>query len=124
MQNSKQLAALIGPVLVAITLSEIVNAHIWIAVTAPVTYQAGVLAFVAGISIVRAHNLWPMSWPVTITLVGWFGIFAGLIRMFATDMAQEAVRNQSTALGFEIALLVIGILLTFKAYGPGRDRNE
>ncbi len=124
MPNSKQLAGLVGPILAAITLSEIVNPHIWTAVTGPVIYQAGMLAFVAGFSIVRAHNYWTTGWPVMITLVGWFGIFGGLGRMFATESALQAARNTSVAFAFEIVLLVIGLFLTFKAYGPGATRGS
>ncbi len=124
MTNSRQLAGLIGPVLVAITLSEIVNPHIWTAVTAPVVYQAGLLAFVAGLSIVRVHNCWTIGWPVTITLVGWLGIFAGLFRMFAPESAQQAARNASVAFAFETVLLAAGLFLIFKAYGSGRARGN
>ncbi len=121
MANSKYIAGLVGPTLIAVTLSEIVNPDIWRAVTAPVTYQAGLLAFVASLSIVRAHNRWMIGWPVVLTLVGWFGVLGGLGRMFATEAAQQSAGDASTALAMEVALLAVGLFLTFKAYAPDRD---
>ena len=66
MAESKQIAGLVGPILVVVTLSEIVNPRVWDTVSAPDTYQAGLLAFVAGFSIVRAHNRWTAGWPVVL----------------------------------------------------------
>ena len=45
-------------------------------------YLNGTLLFVAGLSIVRAHNQWKADWPVLVTLMGWFAIVGGLFRMF------------------------------------------
>src|ERR1039458_1260312 len=57
----------------------------------PVTYLVGILLFVAGLAIVRAHNRWIRGWPVLVTLVGWAAIFGGLFRMLAPE-AQRAFR--------------------------------
>jgi prepilin signal peptidase PulO-like enzyme (type II secretory pathway) len=116
MADSKYIAGLVGPTLIAVTLSEIVNPDIWRAVTAPDTYQAGLLAFVGGLAIVRAHNIWTLRWPVVLTLVGWFGVAGGLARMVATEAARQSAGDASTALGMEAALLGVGLFLTFKAY--------
>jgi hypothetical protein len=117
MTNSKHIAGLIGPTLIAITISEAMNSHIWATVPATHTYLAGVLLFVAGLSIVRAHNLWMGGWPVMVTLMGWFFILGGLFRMFAPEIAQQSVQNTSTVFVLQMVLLAIGIFLTFKAYG-------
>jgi hypothetical protein len=90
MPDSKSIAGLVGPVLAAVTLSEILNAGIWRGVSAPVVYQAGLMAFVAGFAIVRVHNVWTWGWPVLLTLVGWFFIAGGLARMFFTEAARQA----------------------------------
>jgi hypothetical protein len=121
MAESRQIAGLVGPILVVVTLSEIVNPRVWDTVSAPDTYQAGLLAFVAGFSIVRAHNRWTAGWPVVLTMVGWFGVVAGIGRMFATQMALNSAANPSTAMALEVLLLAIGLFLSFKAFGktPG-----
>lgn len=82
----------------------------------PHVYLNGTLLFVAGLAIVRAHNSWTRNWPVLITLVGWMALFAGLARMAAPLSAQEAGRHASVLYGTLVALLVIGVVLTFKAY--------
>jgi len=120
--RSTQLAGLIGPTLIALTISEAMNARIWSANTAPGTYLAGTLWFVAGLSIVRAHNRWVRRWPVVVTLVGWFVLLFGLFRMFAPELAQRGAADASTALAGQIALLLVGIFLTFKAFRPGSRR--
>ncbi len=72
------------------------------------------LLFVAGLAIARVHNRWTTGWPVLVTLVGWFGVAAGLGCMVATELAQQSA---SLALAFEVALFGVGVFLTFKAYG-------
>ncbi len=116
MTSSKSIAGLVGPTLIAITASEMINPDIWAAVPAPVTYQAGTLLFVAGLAIVCAHNQWTWNWPVMVTLVGWVAIGGGLFRMFAPALAQRSVQNAGAVLAVQIALLAIGIILTFNAY--------
>jgi hypothetical protein len=122
MTNSKRVAGLVGPTLVAIAASEMINPDIWSAVTAPVTYQAGTLLFVAGLAIVSAHNRWTWSWPVIVTLVGWFAMGGGLFRMFAPALAQRGAQNAGAVLAVQIALLAIGLVLTFKAVRRDGDR--
>jgi hypothetical protein len=124
MANSKRIAGLVGPTLVAIATSEMVNPDIWSAVPAPVTYQAGTLAFVAGLAIVSAHNRWTWGWPtVIVTLVGWLAIGGGLFRMFAPALAQRSAQNAGAVLAVEIALLAIGIVLTFQAFRRHGDTS-
>jgi hypothetical protein len=69
MGHSKQLAGLIGPTLIVLAASEAQNLHIWAADIAPLTYLNGTLLFIAGLAIVRTHNLGTCAWPVLIVLV-------------------------------------------------------
>lgn len=116
MANSKHLAGLIGPSIVAVTISETVNIHIWAGNTAAGVYLNGAILFVAGLAIVRAHNLWVRSWPVLITLTGWLVMLLGLFRMFFPELQLEAAKHTS-AVSVEIMFVVVlGIFLTYKAY--------
>jgi hypothetical protein len=74
------------------------------------------LLFVAGLAIVRVHNLWIRGWPVLVTLIGWFLMLAGLARMAAPISAQQAGQNSAALYGSMIVLFAIGVVLTFKAY--------
>jgi hypothetical protein len=49
--------------------------------------------------------------------VGWFATLAGLGRMAAPVSTQQAGQSASIVYGSLIALLAIGIVLTFKAFG-------
>jgi hypothetical protein len=88
MANSKMLAALIGPTFMALGGMLLLNEDmigrlvhdtgegpLLVAVT-------GMLLFIAGIAIVRVHNVWVKGWPVVVTVIGWFGMLSGLARMF------------------------------------------
>jgi len=123
MTNSKHLAKLIGPTLIALIISEIINPNIWATVPVTQTYLAGALWFIAGLAIIRSHNRWTLSWSVMITFVGWFAIICGLGRMFFPDFVQqsESAQSASVILSLQIVLLAIGIILTFNAYRRGYD---
>ncbi len=118
MTNSKQIAGLIGPTLVAVGASEAINFRIWASNIAPLIYLNGVLLFVAGFSIVRVHNRWTRGWPVMVTLVGWVGILAGLFRMFFPELGRQGAQSLVTVIASAVITSAIGIFLTFKAYGP------
>jgi hypothetical protein len=120
MLNSKRIAGLVGPTIVAMTASEfpLVQPHLYDAQIPPVVYLSGVLMFVGGLAIVRAHNHWARDWTVLVTLSGWFFLVLGLFRMFAAGLYRRGSANTSTAvfMVLEGILLVIGLIMTFKAY--------
>jgi hypothetical protein len=120
MTNSKRIAALVGPTIVAMVVSEfpLVQPHLYDAQIPPVVYLSGVLMFVAGLSIVRAHNHWSRDWTVLVTLSGFFFVVLGLFRMFAAGSYQRGAANTSTTvlMVLEGILLVVGLIMTFKAY--------
>jgi hypothetical protein len=121
MPNSAYIARLLGPALIGITVAEWINLDIFTAAIGPSfathVYLNGTLLFIAGLVIVRAHIVWPRRWPVLITLVGWFAVVGGLIRMGTPLSAQRAGQSASVVYASLIALLAIGIVLTFKSYG-------
>jgi hypothetical protein len=125
MTNSKSIAGLIGPTIVAMIVSEfpLVQPHLYDAQIPPVVYLSGVLMFVAGLAIVRAHNRWARDWTVLITLSGWFGIVLGLFRMFAAGLYQRSAGDTSATvfMVLEGVLFVCGLIMTFKAYSRDAD---
>jgi len=120
MVSSKRIAGLVGPTVVAILASEfpLVQPHLYDAQIPPVVYLSGVLMFVGGLAIVRAHNDWTGDWTVLITLSGWFCLALGLFRMFAASLYQRGAANTGTTvfMVLEGILLVAGLIMTFKAY--------
>lgn len=120
MANSKQIAGLLGPALVAMLVSEfpLVQPHLYDSQTPPVVYLSGVLMFVAGLAVVRAHNLWSRNWTVLVTLTGWFFLVLGLVRMFAASQYKLAAEEASSALfmALEGVLLLVAIVITYHGY--------
>ena len=116
MANSKNIAGLLGPSIVAITISEMANIHIWAGNTAAGVYLNGGLLFIAGLAIVRAHNLWVRRWPLLVTLTGWALMLLGLFRMFFPELQLEAAKNTSAVTIEILPVLALGIFLTYKAY--------
>ncbi len=120
MANARQVGALVGPAMVAVLVSELplIQPHLYDAQIPPLVYLSGVLLFVAGLAIVRAHNVWARNWTVLVTLSGWFFLVLGLVRMFAASQYQQAA-SATRPLIFMVlegGLLLVGLTITFKAY--------
>lgn len=120
MANSRNIAGLLGPTMIAIAVSEALNLRMLTSFIgpshAPLVYLNGTLLFVAGLSIVRVHNVWTRGWPLLVTVVGWFVLLLGLARMFAPVSVQEPARSTTGVYGLLLVMLVVGVLLTFHAY--------
>jgi uncharacterized membrane protein YhaH (DUF805 family) len=120
MTNSVRIAGLLGPTLIAVAVTEALNLRAMTAVAASsvvhVVYLNGTLLFVAGLAIVRAHNLWVRGWPILVTLIGWLLMVAGLARMAAPEAAQESVGDTAALYPLLAVILAIGAFLSFKAY--------
>ena len=128
MATSRQIAGLAGPTIVAMIISEfpLVQPHLYDAQIPPVVYLSGVLMFVAGLAIVRAHNRWVWDWTVLVTLTGWFSGASA-----CSECSRRACINVGAAntpstvfMALEGILLLCGIVLTFKAYGRREPRGR
>jgi uncharacterized membrane protein HdeD (DUF308 family) len=121
--RSRQIAGLAGPTLLAALVSEfpVVQPHLYDSQIPPVVYLSGVLMFIAGLAIVRAHNVWTRRWNVLVTLTGWFFLVLGLVRMFAASQYRQATQATSSAvfMALEVILLIIALILTYQGYRRG-----
>ena len=124
--RSRSIAAIVGPTLIVMVLSELKfwNPTLYDTQIVPLVYLSGILFFIAGLTIVHKHNLWVWGWQITITVIGWLGISLGLLRMFFPQMYKAQFKNDNFALIVEISLILIGIFLTFKAYSPMKKQGE
>lgn len=120
MSDSKRIAGLLGPTIVAMVVSEfpLVQPHLYDTQIPPVVYLSGTLMFVGGLAIVRAHNRWMRDWTLLVTLSGWFFLTLGLFRMFAAGAYQRSSANTSATvfMVLEGLLAVLGLYMTFQAY--------
>jgi hypothetical protein len=83
-------------------------------------FVSGILLFVAGLAILRAHNIWAGGWPVLVTVLGWLAVLGGLLRMlFPTQLAAIAAAvggSTGWIIVGAVVLLVVGAFLSFKGY--------
>jgi hypothetical protein len=129
MTTSQTISGLIGPTFIAIAVSMLLNlgslpALIEQAYRDPaVVLLSGIIIFVAGLAIVRTHNLWKAGWPVLVTVLGWLFMVQGLARMlFPTQLAAIAAgiaQNAGFIVGEAVVILALGCFLSFKAYRQG-----
>lgn len=120
MTKSRQIAGILGPALSVALIAEfpLVQPHLYDEQIPPVVYLSGVLFFVAGLAIVRSHNLWMRAWPVLITVTGWLFLILGLIRMFAAGQYRQtsAEVSSTTFMVLEGILLVVALVITYYGY--------
>ena len=127
MSNSKIIAALLGPTLIATAATVLANLDAMptliegMAQSPMLVVLAGYAACVPGLAIVYFHNHWTGGWPVVVTVMGWLSLIIGLMRMiFPMQIAAMASKLAPAPGGALIAIgvvfLLIGGFLSFKAY--------
>jgi hypothetical protein len=126
--HSKLIAGLIGPVLAAMGVAMLVNREIFPVIIDQISHDyalivlSGILSLLAGIAIVRAHNIWSGGWRIIVTLFGWLAIAGGLARMWvpqaAGPIANTFTANPAALVVPAVVLLALGGFLSYKAYGP------
>lgn len=120
MDKSKSIAKIVGPTLIVMIFSEmkIWNPTLYDTQIIPLIYLNGVLLFIAGLAIVKSHNIWTFNWQIILTIVGYLGIVVGLFRMLFPQVQKGKFENNNSILLIEIFLILVGLFLTFKAYFP------
>ena len=126
MANSKTIAGLIGPSLIALAAALLINLGSMSALVEAVSHDpalvlvSGVLSFVAGLAVVRVHNHWAADWAVLVTIFGWLLLIGGLVRMlfpiWLAGMAATFSPSTGLIVGEAVVFLVIGAFLSYKAY--------
>lgn len=112
---SKNIGRFVGPVVILLLVTEIINFHIWNVSGGPqLVYLNGFVLLLFGFYIIYVHNIWTRSWPIIITLTGWFFTILGLYRMFFPE-AKQAPENSMMYVGL-IILVALEVFMTLKAY--------
>jgi hypothetical protein len=127
MTNSKLIAGLVGPLLAAIGIAMLINRNLIPAVIGEAAHNdalvflSGLLALLAGVAIVRVHNLWIADWRLLLTVIGWLAVFSGIVRLWnphgAARIAMTLAGSATGLLVSALVVLVLGVFLSFKAYG-------
>lgn len=124
--TSLMLARLMGPALLAMALSLVINRRALPELARQVSgdwavvYLSGILLLVAGIAIVERHNIWS-GWPAVITGLGWLAIVGGLVRMLAfpnlADIAAVVMSGNPNLIIVPATVLgSLGAYLTLKGF--------
>lgn len=121
---SRFIAGLIGPVLVAIACTLLLNRDLAPEIAGEIAHSKGLIVLsgamllVAGIALVQCHATWS-GWPAVVTALGWLSVISGLIRiLFPIQLAGMAadLMNPSTVLIAALMCLGLGGFLSAKAY--------
>ncbi len=130
MHTSKFIARILGPSLIAIGLSQVVNSQTLRTLVEQflqsyaLIFLAGIITLVAGLAIVNLHNLWVNDWRVAITIFGWLAVIGGFVRVVLpqqTAIIGTAIFGVPNITLFSGAVtIVIGVWLTVMGYRTER----
>jgi hypothetical protein len=117
-----------GPLLAAMGVAMLINRNLLPTMVGEVVHNtafiflSGILTLLAGLAIVRTHNVWSGGWVVLITVLGWLFVVSGLVRMWLPQAAApiaEAFSGSATSVVIGgLVLLLLGAFLSYKAYWP------
>jgi hypothetical protein len=83
-------------------------------------FLSGILSLLAGIAIVRVHNVWTGGWRIVVTVLGWLAIVGGLARMWfpqiAAPVAATLGGNATALIVAGLVVLALGAFLSYKSY--------
>jgi hypothetical protein len=124
MNTSRYIARLMGPVLLIIGIGMIaglfVEAESYSSLmkefigSRALIFITGVLALLAGLAIVNAHNLWVPDWRVVVTVLGWLFILRGIMNLVSPAVVQT--------MGDRIVASRGGVIETSPAGSGARNR--
>ncbi|MDP9136818.1 MAG: hypothetical protein M3N38_01380 [Pseudomonadota bacterium] len=127
MAHSRLIAGFIGPLLAAMGVAMLVNRELFPVIIDQISHDygliivSGMLSLLAGIAIVRVHNVWS-GWQAFVTVLGWLAIVGGLARMWvpqaAGPIADFITASPAALVVAAVVLLALGGFLSYKAYGP------
>lgn len=128
MEISLFLAKFLGIILTVAGLGALINQRYYHEVWNEFVKQpalfvlSGLLDLAGGLLIVLFHNIWIHDWRVLITLVGWFLLVRGSLRVLFPAKVAELITNvvekhSGVVNGVVVVFLIMGVFLVFKGFG-------
>lgn len=80
---------------------------------------SGWMSLIFGLLIVVSHNVWVGEWPVVITIVGWFILLQGLMRIFFPDNFVRMMKDMLAKTGYLLmswVWLLVGVYLIWAGF--------
>ena len=127
MATTKMIAGLMGPnFYLAIGIAMLVNARHFPEMAKQIgndpglIFVSGILLLVAGLAIVRVHNVWSGGWRVVVTVLGWLAVISGILRMllpfWAASIASSLGQSSTPVIIGALVPLFVGAFLSYKAF--------
>jgi len=126
MQPAVFIARLIGPTFLAVGVGILLNGPFYTALiveavhSPTLIYFSGLMALLPGLAILAVHPGWSGGWRVIITILGWFFVIGGLIRLVlpatTAALAVDLYSYPLTLLIVAVIVLILGAILTFLGY--------
>jgi hypothetical protein len=130
MHTSRLIARLMGPLLIVIAMgmafglilegsgySSLMKEFI---AHRGMIFLTGVLALLAGVAIVNAHNLWVPDWRVIVTVLGWLlvirGVMALVFPLTVQVFGDRIVASQAGSISGATVAFVLGAILCIMGY--------
>ena len=132
MDTSRYIARLMGPLMLVIgigmTAGMFVEGESYSSLmkkfigSRALIFITGVLALLAGLIVVNAHNLylWVPDWRVLITALGWLAIFRGVMNLVFPALVQtlgdRLVASHAGVVAGAAFMIVLGAILSITGY--------
>lgn len=119
------LAFVIGSYLFLISLAMLVNQHRFNKIMTefladqPLLTFSGALGIIFGLLIVTSHNVWVADWVLLITLIGWFTLLQGILRVFFPHHFVKLAKELHSKVSYWLITwiwLLIGIYLIWAGF--------
>lgn len=126
MTNAELIAGFAGPLFMAVAAALLINRRtVANLVTGTLNgpefiFFSGIFTLLAGLAIVRAHNVWAAEWTLLVTVLGWLCIVGGVIRIVwperVTTLRAAVMRSENSLTAWALVSLLLGAFLTAKGY--------
>lgn len=89
METAQIIARILGPVLAAVSSSELLHQRIWKDVPPWHVHLNGLVLFAGGVTTISFHHDWRWEPALMVTLAGWLMIVAGAFRLYLPEAKQS-----------------------------------
>lgn len=75
-----------------------------------ITISTGYITMLLGLATVVAHNIWVWDWPLAITILGWFTLIKGVLKIgFPDHVHKQAQMFKGQAALWGMAIFFLGV---------------
>jgi hypothetical protein len=126
MTNAELIAGFAGPLFMAVAAALLINRRTVAGLltgtlnSPEFIFFSGIFTLLAGLAIVRVHNIWSAEWTVLITVLGWLCVVGGTLRIIwpehVSALRNSVIKGENTITAWALVALLLGAFLTAKGY--------